>query len=191
MNDDVKYYYLEKYIFEEVRKKFLINKHIGAFDFFCIIIWKANRAKSKIALKLLLKYKGEKELEEIVQILTRQINSETNKERRLKILVEEWKFRLPMASAILTVFYPDEYTIYDTRVCGILNNYNNLVYTSKFDDLYKGYSQYIEDVRNFCKNSLNLRDKDREIWGKSFKEQLKQDIENNFKIDREDLSEET
>ena len=43
---------LEKYLFDDVINKFEENGYINAFDFFCIIIWKANRAKTKVANKI-------------------------------------------------------------------------------------------------------------------------------------------
>jgi hypothetical protein len=37
------------------------------------------------------------------------------------ILMRDWGLRLPMASAILTVLFPEEFTVYDQRVCGSLS----------------------------------------------------------------------
>jgi len=48
-----KYYHLERYLFEEVTCSYETNKTLNAFDFFCIVVWKANRAKSKVAERLL------------------------------------------------------------------------------------------------------------------------------------------
>ena len=48
-----KYYHLERYLFDEVAKSFEKNNTLSAYDFFCIVIWKANRAKSKVAERLL------------------------------------------------------------------------------------------------------------------------------------------
>lgn len=45
------FYHLESYLFNTVRIRFLENGFLDAFDFFCIVIWKANRSKSKIARK--------------------------------------------------------------------------------------------------------------------------------------------
>ena len=50
-----KFYDLENYLFEEVSKRFSEHGYLHAFDFFCIVIWKANRSKSKIAKRLLSK----------------------------------------------------------------------------------------------------------------------------------------
>ncbi len=55
MNDYLKYFDRAHYLFEDVHQRFHTEHSLGAFDFFTIIIWKANRAKSKIALKLLAK----------------------------------------------------------------------------------------------------------------------------------------
>ena len=52
--DFARYYDLESYLFEEVSPRFQETKTISKFDFFCIVIWKANRAKTKIAHRLLL-----------------------------------------------------------------------------------------------------------------------------------------
>ena len=47
------YYDLEKYLFETVSSRFAEEHSLGAFDFFCIVIWKANRAKTRIARRLI------------------------------------------------------------------------------------------------------------------------------------------
>lgn len=51
--DYLRYYDLEAYLFEDVRKRFQKEGVLSAFDFFSIVIWKANRAKSKVAHRLL------------------------------------------------------------------------------------------------------------------------------------------
>ncbi len=51
--DYLKYYDLERYLFEDVSKRFRKQGSMSAFDFFSIVVWKANRAKSQIARKLL------------------------------------------------------------------------------------------------------------------------------------------
>jgi len=47
MNDYLEYYDLERYLFENVHQRFHLEHSLGAFDFFSIVIWKANRAKSQ------------------------------------------------------------------------------------------------------------------------------------------------
>lgn len=38
------------------------------------------------------------------------------------MLVKKWEFFLPTAAAILTILYPDEFAIFDWRVCDELNS---------------------------------------------------------------------
>jgi hypothetical protein len=47
-----KFYDLETYLFTEVRKRFAETGTITPFDFYCIIVWKSNRAKSKTKTRL-------------------------------------------------------------------------------------------------------------------------------------------
>jgi len=58
-----KYADLERYIFEEVSPRFESTQRISAFDFFCIVIWKANRAKSRVAARLLAPAHGHQDLD--------------------------------------------------------------------------------------------------------------------------------
>lgn len=172
----LKYYNLENYILTDVRANFEVNGHLSAFDFFCIIIWKANRAKSKIAKRLL---KIDPNLDQGVKDLTSKIYLAEDNKEKLRILLEDYGFRLPMGSSILSLLYPDDFTIYDVRVCETFPKYKNLD-NLIFKNLWKGYCNYIESVRNYGNQELSLRDKDRLLWGKSFYEQLQRDIESNF-----------
>ena len=99
--DHLKLYDIERYLFDDVKTSFQKNKKLSAFDFFCIIIWKANRAKSKVALKLLAhRSNAGDDLNNIVENLTSAIANAQDNKTRMRILVEEWAFRLPMATAI-------------------------------------------------------------------------------------------
>jgi len=175
--DFSKFYNLEEYIFNEVNKKFKNNGFIEAFDFFSIIIWKANRAKSKMAKKLKIKYPN-KSLDEIVKNLTKEIyNAKTSKEK-LKILLEDWDFGLPMASAILTVLYPEDFTVYDVRVCSVIKKFENL--KNKPKAVIDNYFEYVKTVKFEVPDKKVLRDKDRFLWGKSFYDDLINDIKDEF-----------
>ena len=101
--DYLRFYYLENYLFEEVRLRFLKNRFLSADDFFCIVIWKANRSKSKIGIRLL--GKGYGSLEAAVKDLTLGIFHHDTSKEKLKYLMVDWGINLPMASAILTIFY--------------------------------------------------------------------------------------
>lgn len=175
--DYLKFYNLENYILTDVRTNFLKDKSLNSFDFFCIIIWKANRAKSKIANKLL---KRNSNLEEIIKDLTSKIYLANENKEKLRILLIDFEFRLPIASAILSILYQEHFTIYDTRVCDTLSDYKGLDNLT-FERLWEGYCNYIDSVRNYGTQNLSLRDKDRLLWGKSFYEQLQRNINSNFK----------
>lgn len=177
--DYAKLYDLEGYLFDIVSKRFSVGDDVTPFDFFCIVIWKANRAKSKIASRLLAKNKHG-DLREAVSELVQAIRLAETAENRLRVLIVEWKLRLPMASAILTVFYPDDFTVYDVRVCQQLGRPCDLQDKTRFETIWDGYGQYLAAVKATAPQSLILRDKDRWFWGKSFAEGLEHDIDSNF-----------
>ena len=177
-HDFKKYYNLENYLRETVHDSFHKNGFINASDFFCIIIWKANRAKSKIANRL---SKVEPDLELCCRQLTECLFHSKSHKDRLKVLIENYRFRLPMSSAILSIFYPNDFSVYDIRVCETLPQFSNLVNTINFENIWDGYSNYIQAIKNFIPSELNLVDKDHLLWGKSFYNQLQKDIFSNFK----------
>jgi hypothetical protein len=187
MIDYRKYYYIEEYLFREVATRFQDDGKLNAFDFFCIVIWKANRAKTKIAKRLLHHENGYTTLESAVEALTQQIHRAGDARGRLRILWDEWGFRLPMATAILTVLYPDEFTVYDARVCEQLKSFDSIQYRSDFSVLWIEYGNYIEAVRRATPAELRLRDKDRWLWGRSFATQLESNISNSFSKDPADF----
>lgn len=99
--------------------------------------------------------------------------------QRLAVLIDGWGFRLPMASAILSVLYPDDFTVYDVRVCGVLGDFAD-AQQKKFADLWPRYQEYVERVRHEAPDRATRRDKDRYLWGKSFESQLTSDVKTGF-----------
>jgi hypothetical protein len=184
---DYRNYYLsnlECHLLEQVRPNFLQLGFLSASEFFCIVIWKANRAKSKIARNL-LRESGCNSLDEAVRKLTEEIAQAGTAEARMWVLVEKWKFWLPMASAILTILYPEEFTVYDVRVAGVIDEENrtNLVHLGNrktFAGLWSGYNKYLDLVKQSAPAPFSLRDKDHHLWGKSFFLQLQRDIQTSF-----------
>ena len=156
--DYKKFYNLEEYLFREVGPLFRESSTLSVEDFFCIVIWKANRAKTNIKKKL---SKTTTLSESIRQIISDLVKAK-EPEEKLDILVKKWKFGLPMATAILTVLYPKEFTVYDYRVreqLGLSNIYSVKKYFKDFLPMVKKYA----DSRN-----ESLRESDKELWGKSF-----------------------
>jgi hypothetical protein len=108
------------------------------------------------------------------------IASRPEPKEKLRHLLETWGFRLPMASAILTVLYPDEFSIYDVRVCDTLGAFHALGDWTNFDRVWEGYKEYLARVREEGPDGSSLRDADRYLWGKSFHDQLCRDIKRGF-----------
>lgn len=186
--DYLDFYHLETYLFGEVTQQFEEQHFLGAFDLFCIVIWKSNRSKSYAARRL-IKQSETEDLEQAARQLTKGIAGLPNARERLKYVWGYWGFRLPTACAILTVLYPDEFTMYDQRVCGQLTEYDNfyrLDWLSNFDTLWEGYQKFIAAVKQETPNGLSLRDKDRWLLGRSFHDQLKGDIARGYEKERDD-----
>jgi hypothetical protein len=181
--DYEKFYSLERYLFETVGERFREQGFLRANDFFCIVIWKANRAKSKIARKI--DSLPGVSLDERVRYLTKTLFEKQTPEDRLRYLMNDLKFQLPMASAILTVLYPDDFTIFDERVCNQLpgkERHLRLLNKSNFENIWKGYGDFKKEVvATVPAHVSGLRNKDRYLWGKDFCEQLSRDIDNEFK----------
>lgn len=157
----LKYYFLEDYLFRELRLNFKKRGYLTSEEFFCVIIWKSNRAKTAIKRKL-LKFG---DLDKIINKLTKEIFNATGEKQRLKILLKSWKFNLPMATAILTVLYPNDFTIYDIRVrkqVGIQKDFSG-----RKNQIERYFNEFLPKVKKRGKGK-NLRDKDRYLWGKSF-----------------------
>ena len=171
------YYNLESYLLDTVQLRFAQEGQLSAADFFCIVIWKANRAKSKIAKRLLRNHEN---LDTAVQSLTAGLAQQPNAKDKMRYLLGDWDFRLPTASAILAILYPNDFTIYDVRVCDILGGFHSLNNRVTFENLWREYQAFKRAVELSAPSELNLRDKDRYLWGKSFYKQLMKDIGNEF-----------
>lgn len=175
--DYLRYYHLERYLLEDVHRRFHEDGSIGAFDFFSIVVWKANRAKSKVA-KVLLERDPERRttLDPIAHDLTKALHLAPDSRTKLQLLLLQWGLRLPMASAILAVFWPDDFSVYDVRVCDELAQFHRIADLASFTAIWEGYSEYVEAVRNMEPRHLGLRDKDRYLWAKSRADQLDRDL---------------
>jgi hypothetical protein len=90
------------------------------------------------------------------------------------------KFALRMASAILSVCWPDDFTVYDYRVRERLGGFPDLNQLRDFEKIWTGFSEYKAQVSRLAPTNLNLRDKDRYLWGESTSLQLNNDIQTLF-----------
>ena len=80
-------------------------------------------------------------------LLLQQISDADGPRSRLAVLIQGWGFLLPMASAILTVLYPHEFTVYDVRVCDVLGDFHDAQNKTKFGPLWDRYVGFIAAVR--------------------------------------------
>jgi hypothetical protein len=178
----LRYYDLETYLFEDVARRFQEDRKLDAFDLFSIIIWKAERAKSKLAKRLVAKVGN---LEVAAEQFTKALFQATGPMQRLIVARDEWGFYLPMASAILSVLWPADFTVFDYRACeqlvllgeGDFSRLDNVGSTAR---LWPKYVQYCEAVKRAVPQYDSLRDKDRFLWGRSATRQLAADIANGF-----------
>jgi hypothetical protein len=177
--DYAKFGDLETYVFKDVNCKFKKNGFLNAFDFFCIIIWKANRAKTKTSDRL-CKIANTTNLDDICKTITCEIYQEKDDKNKIRLLLQKWRFNLPMASAILAVLYPNRFPIYDIRVCSILNEFYDLN-GKGIKRKVEGYFRFRDKIKKISKSrKKSLREVDKLLWGESFYKDLKQDVKDNF-----------
>jgi hypothetical protein len=169
MIDYRKYYSLEDYIFDEVGPRFRKTGHIDPADFYLILIWKAERAKTRHKRRLA---KTAGSFAAAVKEVAASLHAAPAPGARLKLLMDKWQFLLPTASAILTVLYPEEFTIYDWRVCDELGGFHEIAKRRVFSDelwpvFWADYQHFMKAVKAAAPGELSLRDADRYLWGRS------------------------
>jgi hypothetical protein len=165
-----KFYDDEEYLLE-VGRRFRKTGNIDAADFYMLLIWKANRAKNYHRDRL--KHKSGS-FQAAVSDIASEIFTNTERKVRLQILMEKWVFALPTATAILALLYPDDFTVYDWRVCGEVGRTYKpwLGFSAK---LWNEYEQFIEAVIDETPQGLTLRDRDRFLIGRSIRKGVEQD----------------
>jgi hypothetical protein len=165
---------LEHYLFTEVGPHFAKTGKIRPADFYIIVIWKANRAKTKVRNRLSKRKGG---FATSVKSIAWALNSSSHSMERLRIMMEDWDFALPMATAILTVFYPKDFSVYDARVCGqVKGSFEKLAHRRFSDTLWNDYRKFLRAVKAAAPASLSLRDKDHYLWGCSFYQDVMNDL---------------
>jgi len=142
-------------LFTEIRTNFKRRGFLTQEEFFCIVIWKANRAKRLVREKI-----------KSVEKLMRSIHDESNNRKRLEILLEAG-LRLPMASAVLAVLMP-EFAVYDWRAREQVGM-KDITERRNVVDLY--FDEYLAKVERKGKGRT-IREKAQYLWGKSFYESL-------------------
>jgi len=169
----LKLYWLEKYLFDDVHDKFKRGQHIDDLDFYSIIYWKRSPSKTKIQDSV-------KESSITPTDLLNEVRkAETDKEK-LRVLTRVKHIGPAIASAILAVCYPEKYTVVDTYVLSeynkwckeMLKEWRCLSVNSLTDEQYLEYNEWCKELS--CTWGTSLRNVDRVLWTKGWKENLAQ-----------------
>ena len=164
-------YYLEQYLFEIVSDRFAEEQTLTPYDFFAIIVWKSNRSKMNVRDGLLAAGKSP------ADVMADVVAADTPR-GKIETLLQIRGIGAPIASAILTVCYPDEFTVLDDRVWRTLKQ-------ARVDGLPDYSPSSPEDYIRYCQvcrrlaaeRGMSLRDLDRALWAKSWEDDLRRLID--------------
>jgi len=173
--DYLKFYDDERYLLD-VGRRFRASGNIQAADFYMLLMWKANRAKNIHRDRL--KRMGDGSFEAAVARIASGLHASTERKQRLSILMEKWKFALPTATAILTILYPDDFTVYDYRVCAeVKQRYTPwLSFSDKLWDKYEQFQAAVISETNKAPEELRtLRDRDRFLTARSIRREIEKE----------------
>jgi hypothetical protein len=162
--DYSKYHHIEDYLFAEVGPRFIKCARISPFDFYVILIWKANQQKRRIRARLRQRAGS---FTTAVQAIGESLYASSGSKRKLEVLMKEWGFRLPMATAILTVLYPADFAVYDNRICTELKISTNVAEKFFSDEVWTEYQRFLQAIDAAAPSGLSLRDKSRYLWGRA------------------------
>jgi hypothetical protein len=168
LNRLAKLYNQEDYLFEDVSQYFRRDQTLTPPDFYAIVIWKSNRSKTNIK-------EGLASIPTTVGELMREVSRAPESEAKVKVLNDVKGIGLAIASAILAVCYPEEFTVLDYRAWGTLkDDWAVKDLPSRKPETAAAYVQYCRACRDFADQmGLTLRDLDRAAWAKSWDDDLK------------------
>ncbi len=168
LNECLKLYDIETYLFDQVSKRFEDDGTLEPFDFFAIVVWKSNRAKTKIK-------KGLEKAGKSVSELMAEVSQAVSLKDKVRILWDIDGIGLSIASAILAVCYPEVFTVLDYRVWEVLTKAAVQGLPTRSSWYPEDYLQYCEVCRRLAdRMDLSLRDLDRALWAKSWRDDLRE-----------------
>jgi len=167
LRDYLKYYPSEEeMLFKELHNSFNKKHYLTAEEFFSIVVWKSPRAKTKVLNGLIKKSLS-------IEEITRDFNNRDS-EGKIKSLVGRFGgipgVGMPIASAILSVCYPKEFTVVDIRAKKSLENIGRSVNGNPSEniDSYLGYVKIcLEESK---KENVSLREFDKILFGRDIYE---------------------
>jgi hypothetical protein len=171
--DPIHYYSPDTTLFPDLATRFSETGKLTAEELYLILDWKAARARTKHMRRLT----QTRTFLQAAQDLAGQIHGAEDDRTRLELqLSKPWSFALPTATAILTVLYPDRFTVYDIRVCDALRSFHSLAYRRWSEKTWLEYRRFVAVVRAAVPKQLNLRDADRWLWGKNKQQVLHREL---------------
>jgi hypothetical protein len=164
----LKLYDIEGYLFKHVGPRFRDGGAMEPFDFFAIVAWKSNRAKTKIR-------RGLDDAGKTVQGLMSEVARAETPRDQVEVLLQVWGIGLAMASAILTVCDPKKFTVLDYRAWDVLEG-------ASLQGLPEHYPVTPDEYLNYCRVcrqlaervGMSLRNLDRALWAKSWRDDLRE-----------------
>lgn len=161
----LKYYWLENYLFNDVHRNFRERGYLTPEEFFAIVIWKSNRAKTNVRKGII------KSTRTIREITLKVFQAKTPEQKFNAFLFPKISnIGIPIASAILTVCYPDDFTVADYRACTSLKDFGEEVGGNPTINV-SAYFEYLNKCKRLAhKHGVSLRDFDRILWAKDFYE---------------------
>jgi hypothetical protein len=179
------YYNAETHLFPELVRRFAYNKGwLEPEELYLMLDWKAPRARTR-QLQRLVEIEKTGSFEAATAKIATAIANDVSPEQRLRKLMQDWGFLLPTASAILSVLYPEEFTIYDIRICDALcaagrGDFHKLANLAPSDrrwsKLWQSYQQFVDAVRKDTPPGQSLRERDRLLWGADKQRQMQTEI---------------
>jgi hypothetical protein len=174
MSDDIDYriFYDDETYLLDVGQRFRESGTLDPVDFYMMLAWKANRAKNYHRENL--KRLSKSSFEYAVSQIAAELHGCSGLREKLEILRVAWEFALPTATAVLTLLYPDDFTVYDVLVCGELQwDYHPDRYFSA--KLWSDYQVYKQAVIKAAPPGSSLRDKDRYLIGRAYRKAVETD----------------
>ena len=160
-------YHLEGYLFGTVWPRFVAQGTLSAYDFYAIVIWKSIRSKKRIRAGLAAAGKSAGDL-------MQEVRAAGTPEAKVETLLAVQGFGLPIASAVLSVCYPDRFTVLGYRSWRGLAEMAPDALPARYPATAAEYVRYCVACADLAKRlGLLLRDLDRALWAKSWELDLR------------------
>jgi thermostable 8-oxoguanine DNA glycosylase len=166
LGECLKLYNIEGYLLDKVSERFKEEGTLEPFDFFAIVAWKSNRTKTKIR-------RGLEDAGKTIQELMLEVTQAKTPRDKVEVLLQVWGIGLAMASAILTVCDPDEFTVLDYRAWNVLEGTSLQGLPEHYPATSDEYLDYCRVCRELAEQvGMSLRDLDRALWAKHWENDL-------------------